>query len=291
MEKNSETEFCTMIQDIIEGFRTAVLTGHTFSDWSRDFRKEFEQEVAEYDENMYPYVWYAAYGSNLCRERFIEYIESCSDKSSPEEERPYQIPYELYFAYSSHRWNRSGVAFIDDRKPGKTMGKVYKIRRSQFREIHRLEGSPYSNKIALGMLDGIPVYSFTSPERRYDVKAPCREYLDVVLAGLKETYPDKGEIVHQFYLFAHGALNEDDIKILSFLRNAAHGQSVSQISERRLAITRVKKSIKTLYSLGFIKQDSRSVASGHTISSPEAVFYTVKEKRELIDTLLIVMEK
>ena len=288
MNENREKGFCDMIRAIVEGFRTALTTGSTRSDWNRDFREEFEREVAEYDEHMCRYVWYAAYGSNLNRGRFMEYIAACRDTSEPEEARPYQIPYELYFAYRSRRWNGSGVAFIDTEKPGVTMGRIYKIRTTQFLEIQRREGAPYCNRVMLGVLDGCPVYSFTSPSRRSDINDPGREYLDVVLEGLKETYPEKGDLVHMAYLLTHGALQEDDIRVLSFLRAAAHGQSISRINEGGLALTKVKKSVKNLCGMGLIKQDSRSIAAGHTVTSPQAVFYTCKDKRELIDILLLM---
>ena len=43
-----EPEFCEMIGEIIEKYRWAVTTGHTRSDWDRDFRMEFEQEIEDY---------------------------------------------------------------------------------------------------------------------------------------------------------------------------------------------------------------------------------------------------
>ena len=289
LNEGREKEFSEMIRQIIEGFRTGLMTGNTWSDWNRNFREEFENEVADYDEHMCRYVWYAAYGSNLSRSRFMEYIDSCQDTSEPEEIKPYQIPYELYFAYHSRRWNGSGVAFIDMDKPGNTMGRIYKIRTTQFLEIQRKEGSPYCNKVMLEILYGIPVYSFTSPTRRSDINNPGREYLDVVLTGLKETYPEKGELVHLTYLLSRSALQEDDIKVLSFLRAASHGQSISQLKDCGIAVTKVKKSVKSLCSMGLIRQDSRSIAAGHTISSSDAVFYTCKDRRELIDILLLMI--
>ena len=288
LNEDREKEFSEMICQIIEGFRVALMTGQTWSDWNKNFREEFENEVADFDEHMCRYIWYAAYGSNLSLSRFMEYIDSCQDTSEPEELRPYQIPYDLYFAYHSRHWNGSGVAFIDMDKPGCTMGRIYKIRTAQFLEIQRREGAPYCNKVMLGTLEGIPVYSFTSPSRRSDINNPDREYLDVVLAGLKETYPEKGELVLLTYLLSHGALQEDDLKVLSFLRAASHGQNISQIKESGLAITKVKKSVKNLCRIGLIRQDSRSIAAGHVISSLEAVFYTCKDRRELIDILLLM---
>lgn len=284
-----EPEFCEMISRIIEGFRKGLMTGRTWSDWNRDFRKEFEQEVSEFEDHMCPYVWYAAYGSNLCRNRFMEYINGCRDTREPEESKAFEIPYELYFAYQSRRWNGSGVAFVDDGKPGKTMGRIYKIRKEQFLEIQRMEGTPYRKKIRLGEVDGMPVYSFTSPERRSDINHPHKDYLDVMLAGLSEAYPEKTRNLLMLYLLSHGIIRDDDRKVLSYIRNASHGQSISQITGCGIPVTRVKKSVKNLSEMGLIKQDSRSIAAGHAMNSPKAVFYTIKGQREAIDILLFTI--
>ena len=36
------------------------------------------------------YVWYACYGSNINRERFMRYINWCSDTTPPMEDRPWE---------------------------------------------------------------------------------------------------------------------------------------------------------------------------------------------------------
>ena len=52
-------------------------------------------------------------------------------------------------------------------------------------------------------------------------------------------------------------------------------------------MTRVKNSIKKLYEYGFVVQDSRSVRAGDGKLDANAVVYTGKEKREIIDVLLL----
>jgi len=86
------------------------------------------------------YIWYASYGSNLSRERFLCYIKGgvpkytakkysgCLDKADPIEERPITLFYELYFAKSSPTWCGSAVAFIKSRKSDSvTLGRCYLI--------------------------------------------------------------------------------------------------------------------------------------------------------------------
>lgn len=70
------------------------------------------------------YVWYASYGSNLNRDRFLCYIKGgkpkgsekaeigCEDKALPIKEATYIMHYPLYFAKSAVRWQNQGVAFI-----------------------------------------------------------------------------------------------------------------------------------------------------------------------------------
>ncbi|MBQ3392573.1 MAG: hypothetical protein IJG52_04075 [Lachnospiraceae bacterium] len=49
---NQFPDFSGMIREVIEGFRDAVNTGKTFSDWNEDFKEAFRKEVSEYDEEM-----------------------------------------------------------------------------------------------------------------------------------------------------------------------------------------------------------------------------------------------
>jgi len=99
------------------------------------------------------YVWYAGYGSNLSRQRFLCYIEGgkptygkstnrgCSDKSRPLDDRPYRIPYGLYFAIpeggtATDNWCRGGVAFLNPCgeccENSWTLGRMWKITREQY---------------------------------------------------------------------------------------------------------------------------------------------------------------
>ena len=94
-------------------------------------------------------VWYASYGSNLLRKRFLCYIKGgtlkgvqhsyggCSDKTLPHDDRQIMIPHELYFAQSSNIWDGGGVAFIKSTKStGRdTLGRMYLITREQFVDV------------------------------------------------------------------------------------------------------------------------------------------------------------
>jgi hypothetical protein len=108
-------------------------------------------------------VWYASYGSNLKRERFMCYIkggtppgstkrnDGCfQDKSDPIESRPISLKLELYFAGQSYGWPRKekngdvpgGVAFIRaNPERGPTLGRMYLITDEQFNDVVMQENS------------------------------------------------------------------------------------------------------------------------------------------------------
>ncbi|MBP1745315.1 MAG: hypothetical protein H6Q58_2293 [Firmicutes bacterium] len=160
------------------------------------------------------YVWYACYGSNLLKERFLLYIHGgdcrfngkryngCSDKSLPLDDRPYNITHKMYFAKESRSWENQGVAFIEAKNSEETitLGRVYLITEGQFNDIHFQEGKVWYDKILdVGTFDGIPVKTFTH-STKFAENLPGTKYLDVVTKGLKETYPDITEKVIDEYL-------------------------------------------------------------------------------------------
>lgn len=72
-------EFRMMIAGIIDGYKKCVEEHRTVFDWMVDFRENFIKEINDYETGMEKYVWYAAYGSNICYERFNKYINACTD--------------------------------------------------------------------------------------------------------------------------------------------------------------------------------------------------------------------
>ncbi len=280
-------EFAAMIKGIIREYRRALETGHTYSDWNVDFSSAFKQEIEDYESGMTAYVWYAAYGSNISRERFMRYISRCTDKTAPVEDRRFILPYSIYFGDRSNNWGDKGVAFLDDSRPGQAPGRIYRIKKSQFTDIQRMEGVKYSKKVGLGVIEDVPVYTFTSDARR-EKNAPSADYFNVILRGLAETYPEKSENVLKMYLFMHGALRTEDRQILAYIRNSEHGVSLREMekAEELPGITKIRYSVKKMAGYGLLKQDGRSVRAGERLASREAVIYTKKEMREMIEVLL-----
>ncbi|EGD74200.1 hypothetical protein PTSG_06212 [Salpingoeca rosetta] len=101
-------------------------------------------------------VWYASYGSNMCRDRLLCYIQGgklptmspeappypgCRDTTHPASTAMYSIPYRLYFARNSKTWHRGGICFVDHREELEeghahhTLSRVYDITLDQFNDI------------------------------------------------------------------------------------------------------------------------------------------------------------
>ena len=284
-------DFSDMIRKVISDFQAALMTGRTFSDWEVDFKEEFSKEVADYEEAMIPWVWYAAYGSNISRERFMRYINGCADRSAPLEDRRFVLPYDIPFAGRASNWGNQGKAFLDDSKSGMALGRIYMISRGQFEEIQRKEGRDYTKRICLGAEEGTPVYTFTTDRLPAAKNSPSADYLEVILQGLKETYPEKSELALRVYLFSHNVMSSDDRNILKYIRCSEHGVSLQQIAEAPECpcLTKARSSAAKLVSWGLIKQDTRSLRAGVRIRDRAAVFYTRKENRDLIDILLLTV--
>ncbi len=190
------------------------------------------------EESREELVWYACYGSNLKRKRFMCYIHGgrpqgssgfqpgCSDARSPRRELPVLIPHELYFARESESWEGGGVAFLRPGAGGEpTLGRMYLITREQFQDVVAQENKKVPGSLKLdfsGLLEkgrlklgkgwydlllvltqvdgcGYPILSFSS-SREESSRPPGPAYYHVILDGLLETYPHLTEEEARAYL-------------------------------------------------------------------------------------------
>lgn len=197
------------------------------------------------------YVWYACYGSNLLETRFHCYIGGgkaegstkseigCTNPTLPIKVSPIIMPYEMYFAEYSGRWD-GGVAFIDTKKKEniKTFGKKYLITAEQFQEIVQQENGDssmivdlplakkvkmyqfsngwYGNIIYLGEKEGHPIFTFTD-HRSIDEKtftSPSMAYLKSIFNGMRDTYDDEP---HEFLKYLYNCKGVSDTYSLSDL--------------------------------------------------------------------------
>jgi hypothetical protein len=111
----------------------------------------------------------------------------CTDKSAPRRSNAVIVPFALYFAQKSKRWDNKGVAFLDSNAVSVTIGKAYLITEEQFQQIHKQEGDWYAKILEFGKIGGYPVKSFTS-RKKFDDIPPSEKYLKVITKGIEETF-------------------------------------------------------------------------------------------------------
>ena len=236
------------------------------------------------------YVWYACYGSNLKKERFMSYINRCADRTAPKEDRPYEFAHPVFFGGVAETWGygNRGKAFLNLADAGHAYGRIYKITHGQYLEIKNMEGRDYTRKVELGMIEGLPVITFTS-ENVQKRNVPCLDYLDTILDGLREVYPGLRESAVSADLISE-IFSMDEIKVLNCLREEEHGLSNKEISDiTSIEIVREKEVISELIGLGLVKQDSRSLQ--HMVTEDDAVFYTRRPERPVIDRVRMLADE
>ncbi|WP_163538713.1 hypothetical protein [Gracilibacillus sp. YIM 98692] len=190
------------------------------------------------------YVWYASYGSNLSRDRFLCYIKGgrprgsekeevgCRDQSLPIDESTYIMHFPLYFAKESERWQRQGVAFIGLKKDEKsyTYSRKYLITVEQFMDVVKQENngaelnldlqdvmkngfktfrdSWYGTILYLGEEDGHPIFTFTADwDLDVPFNKPSKEYLSMIIHGLKSTLSLKNIEIIDYLITKPGVAN------------------------------------------------------------------------------------
>jgi hypothetical protein len=181
-------------------------------------------------------VWYVSYGSNICKDRFMCYIngekpegsvkqeKGCRDKTPPKADEKIDLTYPLYFAKEKSKWGTGGVAFIGHKElvEDKTIGRMYLITNEQFVDVVAQENNLdhlyinlnevmekgykdmndgwYGRIMYLGLKGDAPMFSFTNPKPigadRFSL--PSSAYLKTISKGLLEIGLSKEEIVLYF---------------------------------------------------------------------------------------------
>lgn len=168
-------------------------------------------------------LWYAAYGSNLARDRFLAYLAGgrpagasrtypgARDPSPPTDDRPLRLPGRIFFGWQSPTWG-GGIAFYDAEASGTVYARAYRITRPQFsdlaaQEMRRDPGSDldlsrvlaerrhtygpgrYETLHLVGGLDELPVLTFTAAaDHGLPVSAPAPAYVATIVRGLVECH-------------------------------------------------------------------------------------------------------
>jgi hypothetical protein len=184
-------------------------------------------------------VWYASYGSNLSRERFLTYLRGgrpsgasrtyagARNRSDPQDDRPLTLPGRVFFAWESPTWG-GGIAFYDADTPGTALARAYLLTDQQFadvaaQEMHREPGSDldlthvlehsrhdtgpgrYESLHLVGDLDGHPVLTFTTPDpTELQPNSPTAAYLMTIADGLREAHGLDDERIADYLLACPG---------------------------------------------------------------------------------------
>jgi hypothetical protein len=175
-------------------------------------------------------VWYAAYGSNLSRERFDVYLRGgtpaggaheypgCRNETPPIDDRSWQCGFRMRFGGSSRTWG-GGVALIDDAQDGvPARVRLYLITLEQFADVvaqenwlepgsvdltevtfapHHVIGPDHVYRVVLqvGEIDGSPVLTITQ-DPSAPTATPTMRYLTHIARGLREAHGlDAGGVV------------------------------------------------------------------------------------------------
>ncbi|MFF0554913.1 histone deacetylase [Streptomyces sp. NPDC004266] len=166
-------------------------------------------------------VWYAAYGANMHVERLRYYLDGgrppgatrtfpgCRDRRPPERSVPVVLPGRVYFATDSPVWG-GGRAFYDPAAGGTAWAVAHLLTAGQFsdiaaQEMYREPGvdldlaevraagrralgpGRYETLVCPGLLDGVPVLTFTAPwpmPGDGGLRTPSAAYLRHLAAGL-----------------------------------------------------------------------------------------------------------
>ncbi len=170
-------------------------------------------------------VWYAAYGSNLLRARFLTYLQGgeipnatdgrvqrgAQDTTAPSDDRPLELRHQLIFAHAARRWGQGGVAKLSlETSPAVTThARAWRITAGQFDDVFAQENrqdevagidveqclrdgrvdvwpTRYGTLLHVGTIDDEPVLTFTGATVSGDLRPAHLSYLRVMAAGLGE---------------------------------------------------------------------------------------------------------
>ena len=150
-------------------------------------------------------LWYAAYGSNVNRDRFLEYVRGgksafngqthagCRDKREPIRDYAMMINRELYFAKNSDPWG-GAVAFVrSEPSKSQTLGRAYLISEQQFEDIAAQENARRPGEKGFGFSYEYAETASESYLNAVDPTAPHGGgkmwYGRVLLLGTRESWP------------------------------------------------------------------------------------------------------
>ena len=208
-------------------------------------------------------VWYASYGSNLSKQRFLTYIQGgtpegsnsahpgCRNKTLPESDIPIRFNGRLHFSGTSMRWGCGGVAFMDNEDNlGRSLGRAYLIDMEQFDDVVAQEngrsvgaftvktdeaiingsslissGSLYGTMVHIGDYQGIPVFTFTGDFSAEDALVASRKKDSFGYTSVNKPSPNYIRIVASGLADTLGLTSEQQV---DYLRGALGAESFTR---------------------------------------------------------------
>lgn len=168
-------------------------------------------------------IWYAAYGSNLSRDRFLHYLrggratgalralDGARDDSPPTGDQPVVLTGRLRFGWVSPTWG-GGVALYGPAAAGRVLARAYRITAGQFsdvaaQEMHAEPGADldltpvfrhgqhaygpgrYETVRLTGNIDGAPVLTLSATDLDdLPPNPPSTRYLATMTQGLAQAH-------------------------------------------------------------------------------------------------------
>ncbi|KAJ7956463.1 Histone deacetylase [Quillaja saponaria] len=148
-------------------------------------------------------IWYATYGSNMWKPRFLCYIEGgqvegmikqcfgSMDKTTPKEIQWKNFPCRLFFGHeSSHSWGPGGVAFLNPERNTKynTCMCLYRITLEQFNDV-LLQENGLSYDIESPLFDLSALKTTTTKEFNFQEVVKGAWYGNAVCLGKEQGIP------------------------------------------------------------------------------------------------------
>ena len=181
-------------------------------------------------------VWYAAYGSNVDRRRFLTYLTGgpvpgttdvqagSRDPSPPRGDEPFRFNRPIRFAHYSSPWNGATAVLDHDVSSIGALGRRYLITLTQFAdvvaqenrrdvsdipiselavdEVYPVGDLSYDGLLKVGSDGGTPIVTFTHPSepRDLDPAPPSPAYLQTLARGISDSHDlSPAEIAHHLH--------------------------------------------------------------------------------------------
>ena len=217
-------------------------------------------------------VWYACYGSNLLRERFLCYLQGgrpegatrtysgARNRREPERDVPMTLPGDVFFGWSSPTWG-GGIAFYHADIEGAALARAYLVTDQQFsdvvaQEMRREPGTDldlttvldrrrhdtgpgrYESLHLVGELEGVPVLTFTAPDpAALQRNPPSEPYLSTIAKGLRQSHGLSDAAICDYLLGRPGMQPEWDRDRLAAVVSGGVGQRASAARSPSTSVT------------------------------------------------------